>query len=272
MRYREITPSIDLQRYIKCFWTLEAAKVGPGNPPEPVMPDGCIELIFNFSDPFLRHHSDGVVETQPLNLVAGQIMTSALIGPSGATDLLGVRFTHAGASPFFRFPLYELTNRIIDLETVWDRDDVRFIGEQLRDARAIDTRVRLLESVFRQMLSRAGDADPIVEAAAGMIASSSGSISIEQITGAMGINERRVERRFQQKFGLSPKKFARIVRFQNFMSAASSSDGSILDTALAHGYYDQAHLIREFREFSGKTPTEFFGSEHRISEAFISTA
>lgn len=269
MRYTEITPSADLRRYIKCFWTLEAAKTETGSSPEPVMPDGCIELVFNFSDPFLRHHSDGVVETQPLNLVAGQIMTSALIGPSGATDLLGVRFTHAGASPFFKFPLNELTNRIIDLEAVWD-GEMRYLGQRLGYMRSVAKRIELLEGIFRHMLGRAKDACPIVETAAGMIGASGGLISIEQITGAMGINERRIERRFQQKFGLSPKKFSRIVRFQNFMGAVSGSYGSILDIALAHGYYDQAHFIREFRKFSGKTPTEFFGSEHKISEAFIS--
>ena len=103
-----------------------------------------------------------------------------------------------------------------------------------------------------------------------MIARNMGLAAIDRITGTLGVNERTLERRFQQKFGLSPKRFSRIIRFQNFLNAARISDSrGILDTALSFGYYDQAHLIREFREFSGKTPFAFFGSEHKLSEVFI---
>jgi hypothetical protein len=72
MRYSEIPPSPVLRRYIRCFWTLEAASEA-STPPEPVMPDGRIELIFNLADPFRRFHADGYVETQRLSIVAGQM-------------------------------------------------------------------------------------------------------------------------------------------------------------------------------------------------------
>jgi AraC-like DNA-binding protein len=268
MRYSEIPPSPVLRRYVQCYWTLEAASEASA-PAEPVMPDGRIELIFNLADPFRRFHADGYVETQPLSIVAGQMRSCAMIGPSGAIDLFGVRFRHAGAAPFFSFPLNELTDRIIDLKTVLGARG-RQTEERLNEARTLEHRVEIIESALLRLLSQNTGIDVVVENASRMIVENMGLAAIDRVTGALGVKERTLERRFQQKFGLSPKRFSRIIRFQNFLNAARTEHScSILDTALSFGYYDQAHLIREFREFSWKTPLAFFGREHKLSEIFI---
>jgi AraC-like DNA-binding protein len=271
MQYSEIQPSPALGRYVKCYWTLEAAR-GTNTLPEPVMPDGCIELIFNLADPFRRFHPDGHIETQPLNMVAGQMRNCAVIGPSGAIDLFGVRFRHAGATAFFSIPLKELTDRIVDLKTVLGVEGME-TAERLSDSRTLKHRVEVIEGLLLRLLSQNTGSDILVETASRVIVGNMGLASIDQVTGALGVKERTLERRFQEKLGLSPKRFSRIIRFQNFLSAASNEPGrDILDTALSFGYYDQAHLIREFREFSGKTPLAFFGHEHKLSDVFIQAA
>lgn len=268
MQYSEIPPSPALRRYVQCYWTLDAPSEA-GAPAEPVMPDGRIELIFNLAAPFRRFHADGYVETQPLSIVAGQMRSCAMIGPSGAIDLFGVRFTHAGAAPFFSFPLSELTGRIIDLKMAMGAG-ARRTEERLNEARSLRRRVEIVESALLRRLSQNRGIDILVENASSMIVENMGLAAIDRVTETLGVNERTLERRFQQKFGLSPKRFSRIIRFQNFLNAARTEHSrSILDTALSFGYYDQAHLIREFREFSGKTPLAFFGREHKLSEVFI---
>jgi AraC-like DNA-binding protein len=233
------------------------------------MPDGRIELIFNLADPFRRFHADGYVETQPLSIVAGQMQSCAMIGPSGVIDLFGVRFTHAGAAPFFSFPLNELTGRIIDLKMIMGAE-ARQTEQRLNEARTLKHRVEIVEAALLRLLSQNGDVDVVVEDASRMIVENMGLAAIDRVTETLAVNERTLERRFQQKLGLSPKRFSRIIRFQNFLNAARTErSGSILDTALSFGYYDQAHLIREFKEFSGKTPLAFFGREHKLSEVFI---
>lgn len=271
MRYTEIPPSRSLAKYVKCFWTLKADR-SPGNGgPEPVMPDGCIELIFNLADPFRRFHPDGALEIQPRSIIAGQMRSFSLIEPSGAIDLFGARFQHSGAAPFFRFPLNELTENIPDLKLVWGRAG-RDIEERIQDALSTSVRVELIENELLRLLGQNAPADGITGAAARLIVENGGSVRVENLAAALGINGRRLERRFQQYVGLSPKRFSKIIRFQNFLGAVSSGpERNILDTALSFGYYDQAHLIREFREFSGKTPAIFFGNEHRLSEVFINT-
>lgn len=270
MKYREIEPSKRLANYIKCFWTLEARASGDAAP-EPVMPDGCIELIFNLADPFMRYHADGTLERQPLSIVAGQMRSSALIEPSGRIDLFGVRFKHAGAFPFFRFPLNELTNNIVDLGSVWGSAG-REIEARIFDAPTAEMRAGIIESALLRLLARDAASDGIVAAASNLIVENMGMVPIERIADSIGVNCRRLERRFQQNLGLSPKRFSRIIRFQNFLGAVRDNPSNmILDTALSFGYYDQAHLIREFREFSGKTPLAFFENQHTLSEVFINT-
>lgn len=269
MKYGEIQPSNRLSKYVKCFWTLEAGTYPAGGAPEPVMPDGCIELIFNLADPFRRYHANGALEQQPRSIIAGQMRNCAMIEPSGRIDLFGVRFQHAGASPFFKIPLSELTDNIIDLEFVWGRDG-REIEEKLNEAPTTEFRVRIVENALLNALSQNTASDGIVEMASKMIVEKAGLVSIDGISDAIGVNGRLLERRFQQNLGLSPKRFSRIIRFQNFLGAVrSGASASILDTALSFGYYDQAHLIREFKEFSGKTPLAFFENEHKLSEVFI---
>src|SRR5436190_23474652 len=111
MNYQETLPSPRLAGYVKCYWALEFNGVDASEP-EPVVPDGCIEIVFNLADRFRRFYGNGDVEVQPSSLIAGQMRESILIGPSGEVRLFGVRFQPAGACAFFRFDMSDLANRI----------------------------------------------------------------------------------------------------------------------------------------------------------------
>ena len=104
MQYRESPASARLLGHIKHFWSLEHS-AQPEVEPEPVMPDGCIEIVFNFSDRFRRLYGDGVSATQPRTIIAGQMSRGIVIAPSGAVDLFGIRFHPAGFFGLFGFPV-----------------------------------------------------------------------------------------------------------------------------------------------------------------------
>ncbi len=99
MRYRAIPPSPYLAKYIECFWTLESDDKLSTASPERILPDGCVELIFNLADPFKRYHANGTTEIQPKTLITGQMRRYAMIEPTGRVKLLGVRFQPSGAYP-----------------------------------------------------------------------------------------------------------------------------------------------------------------------------
>ena len=113
MHYLESAPSLRFAQLIKCFWSLEYQNCGVGEP-EPIVPDGCIEIVFNLADRF-RRFIGNECGTQPASLVAGQMKQCVLIAPTGDVRLFGIRFQSHGAVPFFRFDLSELANRIVPL-------------------------------------------------------------------------------------------------------------------------------------------------------------
>jgi AraC-like DNA-binding protein len=271
MFYQESKPTLSLAGYIKCFWSIGHDAID-SSPPEPVLPDGCPEIVFNFAERFQRLHSNGEVETQAAAIVSGQIKSRILIRPTAAVDLFGVRFQPAGAFAFFRLPLSELTDRVDSLLDVAG-PAVSSLDQMMRDAGSFTERISIFESAMLKSLSTVSQTDPIADAATRMIVDSSGRMPVKMLTGHFGITERKLERAFNRSVGISAKLFSRIVRFQNVVrqiEAAESSD--LLDTALEFGYYDQSHLIRDFNEFAGTSPLSYFEQTHRISEFFTASA
>jgi hypothetical protein len=96
MRYTEIKPAVQLARFIECYWTLESDGSASSSPPcEPILPDGCVELILNFGARFVEHY-DGKVMRQPKSFLVGQMTRPMLIAPTGSVCVIGIRFHPGG--------------------------------------------------------------------------------------------------------------------------------------------------------------------------------
>lgn len=268
MRYRTFPPSPRLAQYVECFWTLESEEKTSSLSPERILPDGCVEIIFNLADPFRRYHFDGAVEVQPRTLIAGQMQHHALIEPTGRVKLFGVRFHPGGAYRVFHFPVSELTNRIISFGDVWSRFG-KELTEKIEGARSIRERINLIEKAFITRLDQLHDDNKLIDAVVKMIVARDGLVSIDRLQKNLAISDRHLERKFKTVVGISPKFLCRILRFQKVFHAVELHQKlgwSFI--ALECGYYDQAHFIRDFKEFSGQNPSAFFNEDHRMSEYF----
>lgn len=266
MQYAEAAPSPFLAPYVRCFWALEYKNTGPAEP-EPVIPDGCIEIIFNLSDRFRRYHPDGSVERQASSLIAGQMHASVLIGPSGNVDLFGIRFHPSGAHRFMPFEMNELADRIDPLEAVLG-NSVALIEDHLATTPTFEGRVAIAEAFLAGSLT-AKRSDHNVEHALAVIGRSRGTAAVSSIAREVGISERSLERAFRRCVGTTPKAFSRVIRFQNVLREIEHRRGDVLDSALELGYYDQSHLINDFNQFSGSTPKAFFERSRQMTDIFI---
>lgn len=222
MTYREIAPTAALRSWVECFWTSSVdASVGATR----VLPDGCADFIF---------------ELQGGAAIAVGTMTKPfLFRAREPAELLGVRFRPGRAAAFLRIPLAELTDARVTLRDVW------------RDAPERIT-IPALEDALLQRL--APDRDPRVDAAIETIMR--GAARIEEVAREIGISRQHLGRQFQRHVGVSPKTFARVMRFRRLL-ANLPQHPDWADVAAQHGYYDQAHLIDEFRELAGETPNAF---------------
>jgi AraC-like DNA-binding protein len=110
--------------------------------------------------------------------------------------------------------------------------------------------------------------DRRVAHAVGLLRRSGGAISLDQVMATLGQSARQLQRAFAAEAGLSPKLFLRICRFQRVFAAWQRSPGNWARTAIECGYYDQSHLVRDFRQFAGATPARFVESGPEFSRLF----
>jgi len=127
--------------------------------------------------------------------------------------------------------------------------------------------VRSLDSALTE-LAQASQTSAVIEYAVHLVLQSRGSVRIEQLAHEVNLSRRQLERRFSHEIGLSPKAFNRIIRFQNVFQAYESQRDWV---TVAHdcGYYDQAHLIEDFRELAGEPPTKLLARESDLARVFL---
>jgi AraC-like DNA-binding protein len=267
--YEEISPSSFLAGAIKCFWSLASDVPAVQAHSETVLPDGNLEIIFNFADRFRRFHHDGTVDLQPRAIVVGQMRQFVQIQPTGRVDLFGIRFHTSGAYRAFRCPLADLTDRIFELDVVFG-PLARALEDELYEARSTRERARVIETKLATHLKLENDREPVVEAVKRHITERHGVVGVRETAKDFGVSQRQLERHFREMVGVSPKAYSRIIRLQSFILAYHRDTArNLLDLALRFGYYDQSHFIRDFTAFAGRSPTAFLRAENKMADAFI---
>lgn len=266
MRYTEIKPAIQLARFIECYWTLESdGNTGAPPPCEPILPDGCVELILNFGAQFVEHY-DGKVRRQPVNFLVGQMTRPMLIAPTGSVCVIGIRFHPGGTLPFFRLPMHEMTNSTVELGVI-NNNLARGLFERAGQELSLLQKVRAVETCLNEWARNSRQDSWILDLAANIV-NEAGQVSVDTLASNAGVSARQLERRFLQEVGVAPKLLCRILRFQRIFRSIDENDGRWATVAADCGYYDQAHLIRDFKQFTGETPSLFIDQPGSLTAAF----
>lgn len=267
MEYCERKPRPPLSRFVECFWTLESDV--PSTQPERILPDGCVELILNFGARFSQH-DHGQLKLQPRSFLVGQMTGPILISPTGPVQLLGIRFHPGGTLPFLRLPLHEITDQVVDLGGLSSKLE-RELLDVTSESPSVAEKVAAVEAFLtNQLLSTR--ANSLLMILAGRIVESGGMVSVDQLASDAGISSRQLERRFLREVGLGPKLLGRIIRFQQVFRAVEGCNSAWAEVAIACGYYDQAHLIRDFNQFARQTPAVLFSNQSAFTEWFTRKA
>jgi len=270
MRYGELKPTPALQPFVECFWTLEGDGANGSSPPERILPDGCVELILNFGDRFLQHGEHNKQELQPRHFLVGQMTGPILISPAGRVELLGIRFQPGGTRAFLDLPAHEFTDRVVEIGSI-SRKFERELLQACVVERTLVGKIAAADKFLVAELSKATHDTRLLALAANII-DYRGVISVDELASTAGISPRQLERRFLSEVGVGPKLLARIVRFQQVFRAVDQSNPAWADVALACGYYDQAHLIRDFKQFARETPAVLLASQSHLTESFTRKA
>lgn len=264
MEYREAPAPASLSPIVRCLWMLRGDAGSDGAGAQDVFPDGRGEIVLNLADPFLHHGAEGAA-IQPLAMVVGITTGPMRIGPTGRIDVVGIRFQPHGLAAALRVPGGSLVNRSFPLEDL----SVRLLDiGRLRERSAWPDRVRELERMLLHAFS-GRKADPLAAAATEIIERYGGRVSVEGLSGRLGVGPRTLERRFHEEVGIAPKSLCRIFRLHQAIGKLQSGTCGLAATAAAAGYHDQSHLTREFRDLTGTTPAAFLANADPLTRTFV---
>ncbi|MCP4134321.1 MAG: AraC family transcriptional regulator [bacterium] len=252
-----------LRNLIKYFWVVKADKQDINHKFLPV----CnIDLVLNLGhDPkYITKHDEilitnnlyfnGITEQYKLNVQKGEL------------NLLGISFFPTGLFPFLNIPLAEFKNHTIEFDLVYKMLNLEIIDKigQLDD---MDNTLNTLEEILLKYLNYNMILDDTSIRLFDTFNNSIQNLTVEQFSDDYGINKRRLERFFNKFIGTSPKSFAKIKRFRNIIRQLENNNyESLTDLAYENNYYDQMHFIKDFKSFTGSTPTEYINQKSSLMD------
>jgi AraC-like DNA-binding protein len=267
MDYRELRPAPNLRPYVRCYWMLSAPAPSDATA-QRILPDGCVEIILNLSASFLRHDHSGQTERQPRTLVVGPTTRHMSISPTGAVRLVGIRFVPGGAYPFLSVPPSELRDvapSLGDVAPPFAAD----LPERLVSATPGAQAAILNETLGGQLARARRLTDRRVQASVRAAYGAERPLRVDALVALTGLGARQIERAFRESVGYGPKTLCRLARFQRVVRAVEPAiRPSWARLAAQHGYADQSHLAREFREYAGTTLTSYVNELHPMSDRF----
>jgi len=261
IRYREIRPSARLRPFIDSFWTLE--QDGEDAAPQRVVPDGHPELILNWSQP-LEAFRNGQWHRQPRCFLAGQIDGPLLLRPNGPAKMLGIRFHPHGAGALLGAPMHDLSGRFTPLQ-----DLSSALSRKIDRALESSDPIADVEAALWSVQGASCEGDLVIAEAVRRITLTLGASDVAALARELGLSTRQLERRFQAAVGLAPKLFCRMQRFNNVFRVLGQEPSKWVDTAVACGYYDQAHLIRDCKNLTGSTPAILLAQDADLARHFL---
>lgn len=258
MIYLSRRPAPPLDAAIAALWYFRSA-------PRPfslerVLPRGAAQLVINLAQDQTRTYDadrGGACLTAPGAVLTGPGTRFQIIDTDEQEHVVGVSFRPGGTRPFFPLPAHELTGPDVPLDCLWSAADVARLRDQLLAAAspdaALDALHAALVAAWRELpLHRA------VGPALAVFHRARGAMRVGDVADLVGLSVRRFIEAFENDIGLTPKQYCRVRRFQQAVAAAHAA-GRVdwAGVALACGYFDQAHFIRDFRAFSGLTPVAY---------------
>ena len=247
-RYAELAPGPELAPWVACYWSIRADSADAVA--HRVLPDGCADLIVGVPD-------------HPQPVVVGTMLRALLVPLRGRIDMFGVRFRPGAALRFVGTRLDELTDRRVALDDVWGAG-ADAAGECMEPA-TLEARAAKAERLLSERLhsgSRTHADEAIAARAVALFRRARGGVGVREVSRALGVGERRLERLFDRHVGVGPKALGRVMRFRRAVREVERARGnptrlSWPAIAFAAGYADQPHLIREFKALAGVSPARY---------------
>jgi AraC-like DNA-binding protein len=257
MIYKTFVPPAPFNTFIENIWYWRGGD--PGHAKDTIMASGRIGLMINLNrDELFWYGGERYGER---NLLSGIAVcgthTRTFAIDAWQPHMMGVQFKPGGAFAFLGGSAREFEDVHISLSDIWGADAER-LHQCVVQAPTPGDKIDIL---FRAMAARFLERSrhPAVEIALRLFGRTPHRVSVNAVAREAEVSPKKLIRLFAEEVGMTPKTYLRVSRFQRVLErvhAATRVDW--MEEVERHGYYDQPHFIREFKEFSGFTPTEYF--------------
>jgi AraC-like DNA-binding protein len=238
-------PRSRLSEFVELLWYFGGHEI-VRTTKERVLPTGAVDLIIRLDSSRTSHSG-----------IQGPRTHSVVITTPARHELLGVHFKRGRALPFLQVPMGELHNASVTLGDLWGERNAQRLLSVLQEAPSIAKKFYLLEHWLLQLAGDRLSSHPAVSFATHAL-SSKQFRSAAAVADKAGYSQRHFIELFRNQVGLKPKEFQRLCRFRRVVEAVKGQAAvDWANISLSAGYFDQAHLIHDFKHFSELTPEQY---------------
>lgn len=266
MIYQKFQPCKILEPFVECYYIWQSGD-------EPVKelvvespPTGFCSVVFNSGDRyFLQNKKYDRLEV-PGAFVAGQSIYSYKLFLNGNISIAGIVFKPAGLATIYDLPMHEYTEERIDLRNLFATGLLDKYTSSLAAAQEPKQKAQLLEDFVMKQFEVSKPEPDYIDQAANLIVEKNGLLHVNELMETVYMSRRNFERRFLKKVGLSPKYYARIRRISyltNMIAGKKKVDWAKIFSECE--YYDQSHFIKDFLEFTGRTPQQYLEENKELA-------
>ncbi len=258
MIYQKFRPCELLQPFVECYFIWESFDELPNNLIVESPPTGFCSIVFNCGDPYFLQNKKYEQLTVPKQFIAGQSIYSYKLFLSGRISTAGIVFKPTALSSIFNLPTFEYTEERIPLNRVFKNSFVDPFIHKIENEADTNQKVKLLEEFVLRHYNNNKPKPDYIDHAANLIVEKNGMVNIADIMKDVFMSRRSFERNFFKKVGLSPKYYARIRRMAYLMNLiAGKKYIDWTEIFFKCEFYDQSHFIKDFIEFTGRTPHQY---------------
>ncbi len=258
MVYQKFQPAEALTAYVECYFDWESVESLEKELVVESPPNSFCSIAINYRDPYFLQNKKYERLEVPQQFVAGLSIYSYKLSLHGNIGIAGIVFKPSSLFTLFGLNAFELTEERADLFSILLQDYIKKYVVQIKQAATPTQRVKLLEELLLHHIKLNKPDPDYIDTAANLIVEKNGMLHVYDLLKDSYMSRRTFERRFFQNVGLSPKYYARIRRMSYLCSlVAGKKKVNWPEVFYEAEFYDQAHFIKDFEEFTGRTPQQY---------------
>ena len=270
MQFQHIEPHSRLKKYIEKIWIFKSSGKMPADDMKLVVPNGNLKLTLSYRNGIVADVNGKTFESKQHDItLTGLVDTPVILDVDEdiAAETIGIEINPQGAYRFFHFTLHDIQNQIYSISDVLGNIGKR-LAEQVSNTVSAQQKIILLQQFLLQQLALENE-DLVFEYCIEKIIASKGKITVQELEKKTGYSSRWLNMKFNRNLGVSPKNLSAVIRFSQYYRARiSGTEGSFFKNDFYELYYDQSHFIKDFKRFTGLSPTKLEQQMNNFGESY----